>query len=53
MLWSVKNKARIYSVYYDGPPTAMNAVLVVTVDDGQAIAVIIERQGKKISSLFY
>ena len=39
--------ALIYSVYYDGPPTAMNAVLVVTVDDGQAIAVIIERQGKK------
>ena len=45
--------ALIYSVYYDGPPTAMNAVLVVTVDDGQAIAVIIERQGKKVSSLFY
>ncbi len=25
----------------------MNAILVVTVDDGQAIAVIIETQGKK------
>ena len=30
----------------------MSAVLVVTVDDGQAIAVIIERQGKKFLLCF-
>jgi hypothetical protein len=35
-------------VYYDGPPTAMNAVLAIIADGGRAI-IVIDREGVDIN----
>jgi len=37
-------------VYYCGPPTAMNAVLAIIANGGQAIVVIIDREAVEINN---
>ena len=56
MVWSIKNKPSytivnyyvlMKFVYYDGPPTAINAILAIIADCGQAI-VVVYTEGEEI-----